>query len=570
MFIVSFYHNYLLPATALCAPTWNREIDSDIVHSNCIRYRYNLIMAASSQIVPISGLDKLSLPNQIAVLGIVLVILSIAVTHLFTNLRYHYQIDKALNTAERGDPNKKQTITPPALPYTFPLIGHAFWFINPFHLETGKFWRELMNMIPRRTGAITIQLGPAEKTHILFDPLAIDTMMKMRHLNRDQFNKQVSRTVNNSSEDDVRKYYGVDDEMTVDDKGQIVEVKHLQELHMHEFLLNGSAVRELTAEFARELAQSMSISETVKAIHRFGSREISIASWLREVMFRGSLNALYGTKILEVYPEFEEDYWTFDNFILHFFFMPKALLPSQNKTKDRCIAGLQRWHEKMQEESGGLVEDVRGPVSWEPRYGSRFGRARQIFMQNRKLSSHGCAGSTLGIIFALESNAIPTAQWMLTHILDPRGDQTMRERIQAEVDEARQADGSLDTSKLIASALLQSAFTETMRLYTDVLVARNLESDLVLPMTNGKSELHFGKGSTIFAPSWLGHRDSSNWDDVDTWRADRFLVPDPSSDDPNAVKFSMTGTNGKYFPFGGGKTMCPGRSFAKAGKCSII
>ena len=34
--------------------------------------------------------------------------------------------------------------------------------------------------------------------------------------------------------------------------------------------------------------------------------------------------------------------------------------------------------------------------------------------------------------------------------------------------------------------------------------------------------------------------------------------------DPSGPKkFSLTGTSGKLFPFGGGKTMCPGRVFAK-------
>lgn len=40
----------------------------------------------------------------------------------------------------------------------------------------------------------------------------------------------------------------------------------------------------------------------------------------------------------------------------------------------------------------------------------------------------------------------------------------------------------------------------------------------------------------------------------------RFLVDDPET---GKMKFSTAGLTGKFFPFGGGHYMCPGRTFAK-------
>ena len=42
--------------------------------------------------------------------------------------------------------------------------------------------------------------------------------------------------------------------------------------------------------------------------------------------------------------------------------------------------------------------------------------------------------------------------------------------------------------------------------------------------------------------------------------AERFLTTDPET---GKESFSLNGTSGKFFPFGGGRTICPGRVFAK-------
>jgi cytochrome P450 len=64
------------------------------------------------------------------------------------------------------------------------------------------------------------------------------------------------------------------------------------------------------------------------------------------------------------------------------------------------------------------------------------------------------------------------------------------------------------------------------------------------------------------APSWLGQRDERRWSNPphDVFYAERFLKHDPEI---GKDVFTMTGTAGHFFPFGGGKTICPGRVFAK-------
>jgi cytochrome P450 len=99
-------------------------------------------------------------------------------------------------------------------------------------------------------------------------------------------------------------------------------------------------------------------------------------------------------------------------------------------------------------------------------------------------------------------------------------------------------------------------------MYTDVLVTRFVQKDLVLPINDQKHQILLKKGTVAIAPSWIAHHDEDTWLDppCDTFYAERFLRKDPET---GKETFTLTGTNGKLFPFGGGRHICPGRLFAK-------
>lgn len=148
-----------------------------------------------------------------------------------------------------------------------------------------------------------------------------------------------------------------------------------------------------------------------------------------------------------------------------------------------------------------------------------------------------------------------------------------------------------DTSKmnnysileLCGSALLQSLYTETLRLHVSNIILRSTLQDLNI------RKWQIGRGEIISIMSYPMHQDkrvySTGSDEhprpLNEFWADRFLVPradrkktEPMSQGPSIsatpgkpsdppYDFSLQGLEGSWIPYGGGSNICPGRQFAK-------
>lgn len=191
------------------------------------------------------------------------------------------------------------------------------------------------------------------------------------------------------------------------------------------------------------------------------------------------------------------------------------------------------------------------------------------------MSQSGRASIELGFVFGLNSNAIPITLWMLMHILDPQKPD-LRARVLAEIEPCATGGGGgdgaavdLDIQRLAGSPVMQSVLHETLRLYTDVLVTRELFEDVTLPL-GGKGEparqVLLRKGTRVIAPSLMNHWDPVHFSEppAHVFSPDRYLVPaKPEKGEDGPRVFSSASDDGRVWPWGGGKTICPGRLFAK-------
>jgi Cytochrome P450 len=483
-------------------------------------------------------------------IGVALFVVTLfSFTYIYTNLRYSYQMRYV------GSTNRKPQ-EPMEIPYTIPFLGNALEFLAP---KPGLFWRRLLAKHPRETGACTLLLGGSH-THIIFDPVAVQALFKAKGPTRGRFNEQLLENALQFPRDDVIKFYGIGEECKFDTRGKPTGAKERQEDLWNEFLVKTEAVNELTKEFTYRLGSDLDSDERLingKVL------EIGILEWVRGHMFNASTIALMGQRILEIYPGFTTDFWGYDRAMLSMFFgLPRIASPQSYEAFETCMKGLTKWRKQCLEECNGAPEDPNSSRSWEPIWGSRVNRARQYFYEERKINDTSKAASDLIFIFGLASNAIPATGWILMHLLDPFGDKTLLPRLMKELKSTVGPDSKPDISKLIALPLLQSIFQEVLRLYTDVLIARDTNEDLVLPFDYGKKSMLLRKGTVIMASSYIGHHDTNVWNDppANEFYAERFLKHNPET---GKDVFSLAGTNGKLFPWGGGKSICPGRIFAK-------
>jgi len=499
---------------------------------------------------------------SIALLGVLLLF---AGTYLVTYIKFQLDFRK-FNTASDGT-----NLHAPHLPMVIPWLGHA---VSLLSMKPHKFWSELFSWYPHSAGACSITLGGIA-TAVIFDTSAAQYLLRDRKLGRDEMNIRVTHQGLGLSLAESEQLY--EHHIPVK-QGEIPGHVYNDKMNV-EYMLKTERVNEMTAEFVNFFTQQ--VSQEFKD----ATDEISLNKWLRRIMFHASTTALMGSKILEVIPDLEQLFFQFDQDMLSLFFgLPRFMVPKQIANRDKTTTALIKWHEAVAEESDGKVTDPDAVV-WEPLYGSRINRARQLFYRKKNLPVRAWSGLDLGMMFGISSNAIPAAGWMLMHILDSRRaenearhEPTLYDHIMSELRECQNQDRTLDIPRLVNQPILLSTLHEILRIYVDNLVSREVPTDLTLPLSHASTpstskeqpqrSLFVRAGSQIMLPTYPAHMN------VETWQAPdqppphvffpyRFLTAPPTATASDKPTFTTAPYNGMFFPFGGGKTMCPGRVFAK-------
>lgn len=487
-------------------------------------------------------------------------------TYAWTTLRYRLAVQSTSSLNE-----------PATIPYLVPWLGSAQDFLDP---KVGRFFTGLLHRQPRDSGACTVLLG-GEKMHILHSPTAVSAMFRLKSsvANRDGFSQIVMSQACGMPPADFQIY---------------AASQHRDHQISQEFLLRTTYAAELAVEFAHCLGDKLG-AELRDLRSREGGeagREVDLCAWLKTIQFESSLVALMGDHVMRAYPDFARDFVKFDRGFLDLVFgFSRFLKPEAYASRDKTLAGVERWIAAAEEAAGsdGIPDPREGP-SWDPNWGSRCMRARQTCWKEMGMSRTGRASLELGFVFGLNSNAIPITLWMLMHILDPN-EPDLLARVLAEVEPCavapeRVAGGEdddsavcgIDIQRLAASPLMQSIFHETLRLYTDIMVTRELFDDVTLPLdAAGKGGSGTGrqvllrKGTRVIAPSLMSHWDPAHFSQppARVFSPDRYLVPSSAEKEKSVGKdgearvFSAAKDEGRLWPWGGGKTICPGRLFAK-------
>jgi cytochrome P450 len=301
------------------------------------------------------------------------------------------------------------------------------------------------------------------------------------------------------------------------------------------------------------------------------------------------LNAFFGPKLLELYPEMISDFFEFDR---HVPWLLKGMPHAQGrKARSRVLDGFGRWikyarhqssiHKRRSGRSGGSG----GSEARTPWWGAEWTRYRHesftSFFDDDAMAAHN-----LGVAWGGLGNTAPATLMALLHVVQ---DKELQERVRRRVDDIAGSTPltEIPSRHLTSDALLSGIFAETLRLYVTVFV----------PVINMHGDLDLGRwripqGSYGLMNAGIAQRNEDVWNTrqgahpVDSFWADRFIVDpaDPESgpvrpearqkygaassagaeaDVPDKPYFSTEGLDGSWIPFGGGKNMCPGRFMAK-------
>ncbi|KXJ89919.1 cytochrome P450, partial [Microdochium bolleyi] len=496
-------------------------------------------------------------------------------TYALTTIRYHLALHRIRHTPD---------VRPPVIPYAIPWLGSSLAFLTP---HPGKFYRDVLSRRFPPPGGFFGAVLAGEVNHIVYSPRAVAALFKVKssvahreHLTHDILTK----TLRVSEADYARMAHG----------GGLAKMQRDEEMNQ-ELLLRQSAVNELTGTYVAflkaELLRHCGEGED--------TLEVDLYAWLQEHMFRPSVKAFMGDRMEHLYADFASDFWKFENGMLNMLFgIPRFISPQPYTVRDRLVENITRWVEQgdtlLASEGKGRPDRYSPAAEWEPVWGSRLSRARQARWVSEGLTTQGRASMEMGFVFGLASNVIPATGWMLIHILDPKNP----ELLPRVLNELRRAvitpkyntgkattttldDINLDINILIAQPLLMSIYQEVMRRYVDVLVARKAEQDVRLPLDSVASDnktpqmLIVRKGETIITPNIVSQGDPAFFVDPppEVFDAERFLVPAASSTTTtqeggesrwaDEYAFSTASSAHKFWPYGGGKTICPGRVFAK-------
>lgn len=190
------------------------------------------------------------------------------------------------------------------------------------------------------------------------------------------------------------------------------------------------------------------------------------------------------------------------------------------------------------------------------------------------------------VIHASLMNVVPTTFWVLVHIFSrPELLAVLRQEALGAMRDDKFDDSTgtryvtfdLDRPEALFPRLV-SAFQESHRLATAATLHRRVLEDTYLSEGNGTGTRPYllKKGITVMIPTTVSLRSPQVWGGqaaAEEFDPERFLAQsskkkqESHNDDAGGLPSTESISNIRkkaYFPFGGGKELCPGRNFAKA------
>lgn len=122
-------------------------------------------------------------------------------------------------------------------------------------------------------------------------------------------------------------------------------------------------------------------------------------AWLQSQVTPSVIEAMMGSRILEMYPGVVEDFWEFDRNIPNFSRgLPRWVIPTAYKTRDRLLANLKAWNQ-LAHSNSDCTQYENGDPEWDEFFGTKLIKAREDTMKKHGLDDDAIASANLGLLF---------------------------------------------------------------------------------------------------------------------------------------------------------------------------
>ena len=161
-------------------------------------------------------------------------------------------------------------------------------------------------------------------------------------------------------------------------------------------LLTGVGLKPLCDRFTRNLSRRLLTNASVSMEW---VEHPDLFAFMQDELLVPAVEAVWGTKIFAVNPNFSRDLWNFSRGIPYLAKgYPRWLAPYAYSARDRCLENVKQWHRAV---SFDLETPIQGMDRWNPEYGTEFVKYRhRMWSQMPRMNDDVMATEDLGLAWA--------------------------------------------------------------------------------------------------------------------------------------------------------------------------